>query len=79
MNEQLVVLVSAFVVESTLWPDIWLSHGAPPHDQLFVKVGVLTVNCADTKVDKNIGIFAAQFMRPTRDRHLDAVSNEHRP
>jgi len=28
------------------------------------------VNCADTKVDKNIGIFAAQFMRPPRNRHL---------
>jgi len=40
---------------------------------------LLTVNCAGIKVDKNIDIFAAHFIPPTRDRHLDTVSNEHRP
>jgi len=42
-------------------------------------VGIVDCDCADIKVDKNIGIFAAQFIQPTHDRHLDAVSNEHRP
>jgi len=42
-------------------------------------VGLLTVSCAGIIVDKNIGIPAAQFIRLTRDRHLDVVSNEHRP
>jgi len=42
-------------------------------------LGLVDCELRRHKVDKNIGIFAAQFMRPTRDPHLDAVSNEHRP
>ena len=44
-------------------------------------VGIVDCDCADIKVDKNMitSVFCCAVQAATRDRRLDAVSNEHQP